>query len=157
MNLAPSHPDGLHLKSPVLTAAGTFGFGDEYQDIVDLRRLGAVITKTVTPEPREGNPTPRTVETPAGLLNSIGLPNPGPAEVVRQKASMWRELPCPVIVSIAAHEPAGWTDLASHFDGLSNVAALEANLSCPNVAGGLDFSARPDTAAATRDLGFTAG
>jgi dihydroorotate dehydrogenase (NAD+) catalytic subunit len=149
VNLAPSHPDGLHLGSPVLTAAGTFGFGDEYRDIVDLWRLGAIVTKTVTPKPREDNPTPRTVETPAGMLNSIGLPNPGPTEVVRQKASMWGELPCPVIVSIAAHEPAGWTDLAARFDGLANVVALEANLSCPNVDGGLDFSATPDTAAAT--------
>ena len=77
VNLAPNHPRGLRLRAPVLTASGTFGFGDEYRDVVNLAALGAVVTKTVTPEPRQGNPTPRTIETPAGMLNSIGLPNPG--------------------------------------------------------------------------------
>ena len=149
VDLAPSHPDGLELRFPVLTASGTFGFGDEYQGVVDLSRLGAIVTKTVTPEPRDGNPTPRTVETPAGMLNSIGLPNPGRDGVIREKSAMWAELPCPVIVSLSAHRPDTWSALASRFDGLPNVVALEANLSCPNVAGGLDFSADPDTAAAT--------
>ena len=149
VNLAPSHRDGLVLRSPVLTASGTFGFGDEYRDLVDLSRLGAIVTKTVTPEAREGNPTPRTVETPAGMLNSIGLPNPGVAGAVREKAPIWRDLPCPVIVSVSAHDAASWTALAGAFDGLPNVRAIEANLSCPNVAGGLDFSATPAAAAAT--------
>lgn len=149
MNLAPSHRDGLVLRSPVLTASGTFGFGDEYQDLVDLARVGAIVTKTVTPEPREGNPTPRTVETPAGMLNSIGLPNPGLAGVLREKAPIWGDLPCPVVVSVAADEPASWTDLAAAFNEVSNVHALEANLSCPNVAGGLDFSTTPEAAAET--------
>ena len=149
VNLAPSHRDGLVLRSPVLTASGTFGFGDEYRDLVDLSRIGAIVTKTVTPEAREGNRTPRTVETPAGMLNSIGLPNPGAVDVVREKAPIWRELPCAVVVSVAAHEPASWTALAGAFDGIPNVRAIEANLSCPNVAGGLDFSATPEAAAAT--------
>ena len=149
VNLAPSHRDGLVLRSPVLTASGTFGFGDEYRDLVDLSRLGAIVTKTVTPEAREGNPTPRTVETPAGMLNSIGLPNPGVAGVLREKAPIWRELPCPVVVSVSAHDSTSWTDLARAFDGLPNVCAIEANLSCPNVSGGLDFSATPEAAAAT--------
>lgn len=149
VNLAPSHRDGLVLRSPVLTASGTFGFGDEYRDLVDLRRLGAIVTKTVTPEAREGNPTPRTVETPAGMLNSIGLPNPGVAGVLREKAPIWRELPCPVVVSVSAHDSTSWTALAGAFDGLPNVCAIEANLSCPNVSGGLDFSATPEAAAAT--------
>ncbi len=149
VDLAPSHPGGLELRFPVLTASGTFGFGDEYQGVVDLSRLGAIVTKTVTPEPRDGNPTPRTVETPAGMLNSIGLPNPGPDGVIREKSAMWADLPCPVIVSLAAHRPDTWSTLASHFDDLANVVALEANLSCPNVAGGLDFSTDPESAAAT--------
>ena len=149
VDLAPSHPDGLRLKTPVLTASGTFGFGDEYQDVVDLSRIGAVITKTVTPEPREGNPTPRTVETPAGMLNSIGLPNPGAKDAVREKAPIWRDLPCPVVVSISAHDDSTWTELATQFDGLTNVVGIEANLSCPNVAGGLDFSTDPDRTATT--------
>ncbi len=149
VNLAPSYRDGLVLQSPVLTASGTFGFGDEYQDLVDLSRIGAIVTKTVTPEPREGNPTPRTVETPAGMLNSIGLPNPGVDGVLREKAPIWRDLPCPVVVSVAADDPTSWTDLAAAFDGVPGVHALEANLSCPNVAGGLDFSSAPEAAAET--------
>ena len=149
VDLAPSHPGGLRLKTPVLTASGTFGFGDEYRDVVDLDRIGAIVTKTVTPEPREGNPTPRTVETPAGMLNSIGLPNPGAKDAVREKSPIWRDLPCPVVVSISAHDESTWTALASQFDGLSNVVGIEANLSCPNVAGGLDFSTDPDRTAAT--------
>ena len=149
VNLAPGHPRGLRLRTPVLTASGTFGFGDEYRDIVNLAELGAIVTKTVTPEPREGNPTPRTIETPAGMLNSIGLPNPGGEGAVREKAPIWRDLPCPVVVSIAAHDPRSWSALAARFDGLPNVVAIEANLSCPNVAGGLDYSTDPATAAAT--------
>ena len=149
VNLAPGHPRGLRLRAPVLTASGTFGFGDEYRDVVNLAALGAIVTKTVTPEPREGNRTPRTVETPSGMLNSIGLPNPGGEGAVREKAPIWAELPCPVVVSIAAHDPESWTTLAARFDGLDNVVAIEANLSCPNVAGGLDYSTDPTTTAAT--------
>ena len=149
VNLAPGHARGLRLRAPVLTASGTFGFGDEYRDIVKLAELGAIVTKTVTPEPREGNRTPRTVETPAGMLNSIGLPNPGGEGAVREKAPIWADLPCPVVVSIAAHDPESWTSLAARFDGLANVVAIEANLSCPNVAGGLDYSTDPTTTAAT--------
>lgn len=149
VNLAPGHPLGLRLRAPVLTASGTFGFGDEYRDIVDLAELGAIVTKTVTPEPRAGNPTPRTIETPAGMLNSIGLPNPGGEGVVREKAPIWADLPCPVVVSVAAHDAESWTALAARFEGLPNVAAIEANLSCPNVAGGLDYSTDPATTAAT--------
>ena len=149
VDLAPSHPSGLRLKTPVLTASGTFGFGDEYRDVVELNRIGAIVTKTVTPEPREGNPTPRTVETPAGMLNSIGLPNPGAEDAVREKAPIWKDLPCPVVVSISAHDESTWTELAAQFEGLTNVVGIEANLSCPNVAGGLDFSTDPDRTAVT--------
>lgn len=149
MNLAPSHRDGLVLQSPVMTASGTFGFGDEYRDLVDLSRVGAIVTKTVTPEPREGNPTPRTVETPAGMLNSIGLPNPGVESVLRDKAPIWPDLPCAVVVSIAAEEPDSWTKLAAAFNNIPGVHGLEANLSCPNVAGGLDCSTTPEAAAET--------
>jgi dihydroorotate dehydrogenase (NAD+) catalytic subunit len=149
VNLAPSHPAGLRLRNPVLMASGTFGFGDEYREIVDYASLGAIVTKTVTPLPRDGNPTPRTVETPAGMLNSIGLPNPGVDGVLEQKALIWRDLPCPVVVSIAADKPAAWTALARRFDDIPNVVALEANRSCPNGAGGLDFSADPQVAAGT--------
>lgn len=149
VDLAPGHPSSLRLRAPVLTASGTFGFGDEYRDIVDLAELGAIVTKTVTPEPREGNRTPRTIETPAGMLNSIGLPNPGGEGAVREKAPIWADLPCPVVVSIAAHDAESWTTLAARFEGLPNVVAIEANLSCPNVAGGLDYSTNPTTTAAT--------
>ncbi|MYD92816.1 MAG: dihydroorotate dehydrogenase [Chloroflexi bacterium] len=149
VDLAPGHPRGLRLHAPVLTASGTFGFGDEYRDVLNLAALGAIVTKTVTPEPRQGNRTPRTIETPAGMLNSIGLPNPGGAGAVREKAPIWADLPCPVVVSIAAHDRESWTTLAARFDGLPNVVAIEANLSCPNVAGGLDYSTDPTTTAAT--------
>lgn len=149
VNLAPSHRDGLILQSPVMTASGTFGFGDEYQGLVDLSRIGAIVTKTVTPEPRQGNPTPRTVETPAGMLNSIGLPNPGVESVLRDKAPIWRDVPCAVVVSIAAEKAESWTKLAAAFNNIPGVHALEANLSCPNVAGGLDCSTTPEAAAET--------
>ena len=88
VQLAPKHPKGLLLANPVMTASGTFGYGTEYSDFVDIQRLGAIVCKGTTLEPREGNPQPRLAETPAGLLNSIGLQNIGVEALIKEKAPM---------------------------------------------------------------------
>ena len=89
IDLAPAHKSGLRLQNPVLVASGTFGYGTEYQKLIDIQRLGAICSKGITPRPRTGNATPRIVETPAGMLNAIGLQNPGVKRVIRDMAPIW--------------------------------------------------------------------
>src|SRR5215213_9610866 len=101
VNLAPNHPRGLRLSNPVLVASGTFGYGTEYRELVDVDRLGAVVSKGITVNPRAGNPTPRIAETPSGMLNAIGLQNIGADRVVREMAPMWATWDVPVIVNIS--------------------------------------------------------
>src|SRR6266851_2917251 len=97
VDLAPRHPAGLRLKNPVMTASGTFGYGTEYAKLVDVQRLGAVVSKAITLRPREGNAQPRIAETPSGLLNAIGLQNVGLDAAIREKAPIWAGWSVPVI------------------------------------------------------------
>lgn len=124
----------LKLNNPVMVASGTFGYAGEFKDFIDLRKLGAIVTKTITMNPRRGNPPPRTCETPAGMLNSIGLENPGLEGFIKEKLPFLKKLGVPIIVSIASegnsHEFAG---LAKRLDKLKEVSAIELNISCPNV------------------------
>jgi dihydroorotate dehydrogenase (NAD+) catalytic subunit len=148
---APAMPDltvtlgRLTLRNPVLVASGTFGYAREMAGLVDFAKLGGVIPKTVTAQPRAGNPPPRTVETPSGLLNAIGLDNDGLDHFIAHHLPYLRTLPTAVIANIAgktADEFAAMAaKLAPHAAGL---AAVELNLSCPNVAGGTDFATDPD-------------
>lgn len=140
---------GLVLTNPVLVASGTFGFATEYAPFLDLSRLGGVVLKGVTLRPREGAPPPRLVETPAGLLNAIGLANPGVEVLIREKLPLLKGLGCPVVVNIAGETPAEFGRLAQRLSGVPGVAALEVNISCPNVArGGMQFGTDPGATAA---------
>lgn len=135
---------GLVLPNPVLVASGTFGFATEYAPFLDLSRLGGVVLKGVTWAPREGNAPPRLAETPAGLLNAIGLANPGVEVLIREKLPLLAGLACPVVVNIAGETVAEFARLAERLSGVPGVAALEVNVSCPNVArGGMQFGADP--------------
>ncbi len=122
------------LKNPVMVASGTFGYAEEFAPFIDLKKLGAIVTKTITVSPRLGNLPPRTCETPAGMLNSIGLENPGIDKFIREKLPFLKKLGIPVIVSIASiDDPGEFTVLASHLDKIKEVSALELNISCPNL------------------------
>lgn len=148
VQLAPRHARGLRVSSPVMTASGTFGYGTEYADFVDVQRLGAIVCKGTTLEPREGNPPPRLAETPAGLLNSIGLQNIGVEAVVREKAPLWAAWRTPVIVNIAGESIEDYGRLAARLEGVAGISGLEVNIGCPNVkSGGMEFGADPKAAA----------
>ena len=124
----------LALKNPVMVASGTFGYAEEFADFLDLKKLGAVVSKTITVSPRQGNIPPRTCETPAGLINSIGLENPGLDAFIEEKLPVLKKSGIPIIVSIASEgEPEEFIMLAKRLDKLSAVSALELNISCPNV------------------------
>ena len=139
---------GLELKNPVTVASGTFGSGEEYKKLVDLNKLGAIVTKSVTLKPREGNPPPRVVETPSGMLNSIGLQNDGIDAFIKDKIPFLNKVKTAVIVSIAAHRIEDYAAIARKLDKIKGVDAIEINISCPNVKGGLEFAREPDSAAA---------
>lgn len=134
----------LQIANPVMTASGTAGFADELARVSDLAAIGAVVTKTATSNPREGNTTPRTVETPSGMLNSIGLPNPGLEGIVRSYQRRWQAMPPAVVVSLAGYSLAEFASLARMLEGVPGVDAIEANFSCPNVANGLEFATDAD-------------
>ncbi|MBN1823349.1 MAG: dihydroorotate dehydrogenase [Endomicrobiales bacterium] len=124
---------GLRLRSPVLTPSGTFGYGDELKDLLDYGSLGALITKTVTFEPKKGNPPPRTAEAASGVLNSIGLQNVGIKRFVSEKLPKIAKLRIPVIVSIAGQNSGEYSDLIGILNEIRDVSAVELNLSCPNL------------------------
>ncbi|MDO8671052.1 MAG: dihydroorotate dehydrogenase [Dehalococcoidia bacterium] len=148
VDLAPQNGSGLRLKNPVMTASGTFGYGTEYAKLVDIQRLGAIICKGTTLRPRKGNPQPRIMETPAGMLNSIGLENIGVEALVKQKAPQWANWAVPVIVNIAGDSWEDYVRLAELLSGVPGVAGIEVNISCPNVdAGGMEFGCDPRMAA----------
>ena len=148
IQLAPQNSRGLLLANPVMTASGTFGYGTEYTDLFDVQRLGAIICKGTTLQPREGNPQPRIAETPSGVLNSIGLQNAGVEALIAEKAPIWATWRVPVIVNIAGETPGDYAKLAKRLDNVPGVAGLEVNISCPNVAaGGSEFGAEPGPAA----------
>jgi dihydroorotate dehydrogenase (NAD+) catalytic subunit len=154
VDLAPSHPSGLKLRNPITTASGTFGYGIEYARLLDIQRLGAIFAKGTTLRPRRGAPPPRVVETPAGMLNAVGLQNPGVAAVVREKAPIWAKWHVPVIVNVAGESVDDYVQVAQALDGVPGIAAIELNISCPNQeAGGMVFGADPVLAAeVTREV-----
>ncbi|HTY45240.1 MAG TPA: dihydroorotate dehydrogenase [Patescibacteria group bacterium] len=124
----------LRLKNPVMVASGTFGYAEEFADFLDLKSLGAVVTKTITVRPRTGNPPGRTCETPAGMLNSIGLENPGLDVFLKEKLPALKRIGIPVVASIASEkDPAEFLVLARRLDKIDAVAAIELNISCPNI------------------------
>lgn len=129
----------IRLPSPILVASGTFGYAREMEHLVDLSRLGAVLPKTITSQPRAGNRPWRTVETTAGLLNSIGLDNDGLEAFIAHHLPYLSKLPCPTIVSIAGSSHDDFCAMAQRLGQESGIAALELNISCPNVAHGVDF------------------
>ena len=134
---------GLRLRTPVLTASGTCGYGPEYAGVLDYRRLGAFVTKSVTREERPGNEPQRLVEVRAGLLNAIGLANVGLARFLREKLPFLRTMPTRVIVNVAGHSVEDYVAVAEALDAEPVVAAVELNVSCPNVADGLMFGTDP--------------
>ncbi len=147
VQLAPGNRRGLRLANPVMTASGTFGYGTEYGQLFDIQKLGAIVCKGTTLEPREGNPQPRLVETACGVVNSIGLQNIGVRALIKEKAPVWAKWRVPVIVNIAGETVEEYRRLAVALDGVKGVSALEVNISCPNVkAGGAAFGADPQCA-----------
>ena len=139
---------GIKMKNPVTTASGTFGFGSEYASYVDINKLGALVVKGTTLLPRQGNPTPRIVETPAGMLNSIGLQNPGVEALVTGAMPYLKDFDVPVIVNISGDTVGDYAKLARRLSQVNGVAGLEVNISCPNVKkGGLQFGSDPASAA----------
>lgn len=135
---------GIRMKNPVMVASGTFGCGEEYGEFIDLRELGAIVAKSVTLLPGVGNPPPRITETPAGMLNSIGLQNVGLERFVSEKMPFLREAGVPVIVSISGKDTSEYVELAARLNDVEDIAGLEVNISCPNVSqGGMMFGADP--------------
>ena len=140
---------GVELKNPVMTASGTFGYGKEFDELFDLGRLGAIVVKGLSLLPAPGNPPPRIIETPCGMLNAIGLENIGIEAFVKYKLPFLRQFSTPVVVNIYGKTIEEYAELAARIDGLDDVAAIEVNISCPNVkAGGVAFGVDPHAAAA---------
>jgi dihydroorotate dehydrogenase (NAD+) catalytic subunit len=134
----------LELPNPVLVASGTFGYAREMAGLVDLSRLGGVIPKTITRQPRAGNAPWRTVETAGGMLNSIGLDNDGVEAFIAHHLPYLVTIGAPVIISIAGQDFDDFVGLAARLNGLAGIAALELNISCPNVSHGVDFGTDPE-------------
>ena len=148
VDLAPEH-GGLLLANPILVASGTFGYGVEYGEVVDVQRLGAICCKGTTLKPRAGNLPPRVTETPGGMLNSIGLQNPGVDAVIEKYGPIWHGWKVPVIVNVAGESIEDYVAVARRLDGVPGVAGIELNISCPNVGkGGLQFAIDRDAARA---------
>jgi len=149
MDLSVDLGRGLRLANPVLTASGTFGYGVEYAEVVDVDRLGAICCKGTTLKPRPGNRPPRVTETPGGMLNSIGLQNPGVDAVIERYAPLWAKWTVPVIVNVAGESIDDYVAVVRRLDLVPGVAGVELNISCPNVGrGGLQFAIDRDAAAA---------
>ncbi len=140
---------GLRLRNPIVLAAGTHGTVDEIGELVDLSRVGAVVTKSITVEAREGNPGVRVVPLRVGMLNAVGLANPGLDGFLREYGARIAGVACPVIGSIAGFSMEEYVEVAKAFEALEAMAAVELNVSCPNVHGGLEFGVDP---AALREL-----
>ena len=139
---------GLILKNPVMTASGTFGYASEFAPFIDLSRLGAIIVKGISLLPKTGNPPPRIVETACGMLNSIGLENVGVERFIAEKIPYLQGLDTPIIVNILGDSVEEYGEIARRLAGVAGIAALEVNISCPNVKqGGVAFGADPAAAA----------
>ncbi len=148
VDLAPRNPRELVLRNPVIPASGCFGYGLEYGGIVDVQRLGAFVSKGVTPKPRSGNPMPRITETPAGMLNAIGLQNPGISAFLKKYPPIWERWKVPAIVNISAETVEDFAMMARRLDEAPGIAAIEVNISCPNIAaGGYNFGWDPQMSA----------
>ena len=139
---------GIEIKNPVMTASGTFGYASEFEDLVDLNRLGAIVVKGLSLEPSRGNPPPRIVETPCGMLNAIGLENVGLAAFVKEKLPFLRRLDTPIFVNVYGKSTKEYAELAARLEDIDGVSGIEVNISCPNVkSGGMAFGAYPESAA----------
>jgi len=130
----------IELSNPILLASGTCGYGVEMAGLLDFNAIGGIVTKTVTPRPREGNAPPRIAETPSGMLNSIGLENVGIDAFITDKLPRSRELPTRIIVSVGGETIEDYVAIARRLEAAPGADAIELNLSCPNVSGGLDLS-----------------
>ncbi|MBM7647193.1 dihydroorotate dehydrogenase (NAD+) catalytic subunit [Bacillus ectoiniformans] len=138
---------GLEMKNPVMPASGCFGFGREYSELYDLSTLGAIMIKATTEEARFGNPTPRVAETPGGMLNAIGLQNPGLQKVKENELTWLEQFDVPIIANVAGSQVEDYVEVAKTISTAENVHALELNISCPNVkTGGIAFGTVPETA-----------
>jgi len=133
----------LRLANPITVASGAFGYAREMAGFVDLGRLGGILPKTITLHPRPGNPPPRTCETTGGMLNSIGLDNDGIERFIQRQLPYLASLPTAIIVSIAGKSQEEFIQMAARLEGVPGIAALELNISCPNVSGGVDFGIDP--------------
>ncbi len=138
---------GIFMKSPVMTASGTFGYGQEFASLVDLNRLGGIIVKGLSLKPSPGNPPPRTVEACGGMLNAIGLENVGLEAFVQKKLPFLKTLETPIVLNIYGQETKAYAELAERIEELEGIAGIEVNISCPNVkAGGIAFGTDPKMA-----------
>lgn len=138
---------GIEMQNPIMPASGTFGYGEKYTKLFGVSKLGAVVTKTTTKEPRQGNPQPRLYEVPGGIINSIGLQNPGIEEVITKKLPFLEQFGVPVIVSIGGERMKDYQYLAERLDKVKGIAGLEVNISCPNTEKGMAFGQDPEVAA----------
>jgi len=138
---------GLKIKNPIMTASGTFGYGEEYAPFIDLNALGAIIVKGLSLNPRMGNPPPRIIETASGMLNAIGLQNVGVQAFIEKKLPYLRALDVPVIANILGENPDDYQHIAEMLTCADGLHALEVNISCPNVSkGGIAFGSNPEMA-----------
>jgi dihydroorotate dehydrogenase (NAD+) catalytic subunit len=139
---------GIRMKNPVTVASGTFGYGPEYADVVDLNTLGAIVVKGISLEPWAGNDTPRHIEVPGGLINAIGLQNPGVDGFLTKYLPFLAQYDLPVIVNIWGKSIDAYVEVAKRFDAVDGIAGLEVNISCPNIKeGGIAFGTDPAMAA----------
>lgn len=140
INLKVKLSDKLMLKNPVMTASGTFGYGPEYSDFIDLSHLGGIIVKGTTLNPRQGNPYPRMAETPSGMLNAVGLQNPGVDAFVNDIYPRIKDIDSAIVVNVSGACPEDYAEVCCRLAPLEKVAAVEVNISCPNVKqGGMAF------------------
>ncbi|KPL04165.1 MAG: hypothetical protein AMJ90_01835 [candidate division Zixibacteria bacterium SM23_73_2] len=134
-------------KNPVLVASGTFGYGEEYSELFDLNQLGGIVTKSITLNPREGNPPPRTCETPSGMLNSIGLANVGVDRFIQEKIPFLNKFNTNIIINVAGSTPEEYLRVVEKLNHAQGIDMLEINISCPNVKeGGMAFGSDPESA-----------
>lgn len=147
MNRLAVRLPGLNLKNPIMPASGCFGFGKEYSKYYDLGLLGAIMAKAATSEPRFGNPTPRVAETPSGMLNAIGLQNPGLEVIMKETLPSLEKYDVPIIANVAGSTQEDYVAVCAKIGDAPNVHAIELNISCPNVKhGGIAFGTNPDVA-----------
>lgn len=148
MNRLKVELPGLSMRNPVMPASGCFAFGKEYAEFYDLGKLGAIAVKAATVEPRFGNPTPRVAETASGMLNAIGLQNPGVDQIIAKELTRLEQYDVPILANIAGNTMEDYVEVARKISKAPNVHALELNISCPNVKeGGIMFGTDPELAA----------